>query len=56
MTLDLSNLEVPGDEVTYFNFLASHDGIGINPIRGIVPEEKILDMVGNLEKEGDKSI
>ncbi len=45
-------LDTPTDEVTYFNFLASHDGIGINPIRGIVPEEKILDMVGNLEKDG----
>ena len=47
-----SNLEVPGDEVTYFNFLASHDGIGINPVRGIIEEEKILEMVKNLEKEG----
>ncbi|MBP9479426.1 MAG: sugar phosphorylase [Sebaldella sp.] len=45
-------LDTPTDKVTYFNFLASHDGIGINPIRGIIPEEKILDMVGNLEKEG----
>ena len=47
-----SNLEVPGDEVTYFNFLASHDGIGINPVRGIIEEEEILEMVRNLEKEG----
>ena len=38
-----SNLEVPGDEVTYFNFLASHDGIGINPVRGIIEEEEILE-------------
>ena len=47
-----SNLEVPSDEVTYFNFLASHDGIGINPVRGIIEEEKILGMVKNLEQEG----
>ena len=47
-----SNLEVPDDEVTYFNFLASHDGIGINPVRGIIEEEEILEMVRNLEKEG----
>ena len=47
-----SNLKVPGDEVTYFNFLASHDGIGINPVRGIIEEEEILEMVRNLEKEG----
>lgn len=37
---------------TYFNFLASHDGIGMNPLRGIIPEEEILSMITGLEKEG----
>lgn len=37
---------------TYFNFLASHDGIGMNPLRGLVPEEEILVMIAGLEKEG----
>jgi hypothetical protein len=27
-------------EVTFFNFLASHDGIGLNPARGILPTRR----------------
>jgi len=37
---------------TWFNFLASHDGIGLNPLRGILPEEDILHLVNNLQDEG----
>ncbi|MGB7801618.1 MAG: sugar phosphorylase [Buttiauxella sp.] len=37
---------------TWFNFLASHDGIGLNPLRGILPEEDILQLVNNLQDEG----
>ncbi|MDZ7905223.1 MAG: hypothetical protein U5N55_05175 [Cypionkella sp.] len=29
-------LEAPSDRTTFFNFLASHDGIGMNPARGIL--------------------
>ncbi|MBA3925654.1 alpha-amylase family glycosyl hydrolase [Listeria rustica] len=46
------DLELPGEDATFFNFLASHDGIGLNPIRGILPEEEILALVADLEKEG----
>ena len=34
-------LQLPSRQVTFFNFLASHDGIGINPARGILPQEGI---------------
>lgn len=34
-------LTLPSDKVTFFNFLASHDGIGLNPLRGILPEAEI---------------
>ncbi|MFP9042150.1 sugar phosphorylase, partial [Enterococcus faecalis] len=37
---------------TFFNFLASHDGIGLNPVRGILPEKTILELVEQLKKEG----
>ncbi|WP_088839033.1 alpha-amylase family glycosyl hydrolase [Listeria sp. ILCC792] len=47
-----SEIETPFKQTTYFNFLASHDGIGLNPIRGIVPEEEILALVKLLEDEG----
>ena len=37
---------------TWFNFLASHDGIGLNPLRGILPEDEILALVADLQQEG----
>ncbi|WKA59442.1 sugar phosphorylase [Planococcus shenhongbingii] len=41
-----------GKETAFYNFLASHDGIGLNPIRGIIPENKIIEMAEALKKEG----
>jgi glycosidase len=37
----VSDLVLPSNKVTFFNFLASHDGIGINPVRGILSEMEI---------------
>lgn len=45
-------LKLPSPKTTWFNFLSSHDGIGLNPLRGILPEEKILTLVGKLQEEG----
>jgi sucrose phosphorylase len=39
-------------KTTWFNFLASHDGIGLNPLRGILPESEILSLVEKLQAEG----
>lgn len=44
-------LKLPSDKVTFFNFLASHDGIGVNPVRGIVPEGEIDDLVRHLQEK-----
>lgn len=38
-------LELPSREVTFFNFLASHDGIGLNPARGLLTPEEIDALV-----------
>ena len=38
-------LELPSDRVTFFNFLASHDGIGMNPARGILDQDEIDALV-----------
>jgi len=35
------SLMLPSDRVTFFNFLASHDGIGLNPARGILSDAEI---------------
>lgn len=32
-----SDLKLPSEQTTFFNFLASHDGVGLNPVRGILP-------------------
>lgn len=45
-------IEPFSDETTFFNFLASHDGIGLNPIRGIVDEEEIDELVEITKRRG----
>ena len=46
------SLALPSTKTTWFNFLASHDGIGLNPLRGILPESEILSLVEKLQHEG----
>jgi sucrose phosphorylase len=46
------SLELPSDQVAFFNFLASHDGIGLNPLRGILPEAEIEQVVQRAQAHG----
>lgn len=46
------SLALPSRETTWFNFLASHDGIGLNPLRGLLPEDEIMKLVTELQQEG----
>lgn len=46
------SLALPSTKTTWFNFLASHDGIGLNPLRGILPESEVLSLVEKLQQEG----
>ncbi|HGY3717421.1 TPA: sugar phosphorylase [Citrobacter gillenii] len=46
------SLVLPSRETTWFNFLASHDGIGLNPLRGLLAEDEILQLVTELQQEG----
>ncbi len=39
------SLELPSTGVTFFNFLASHDGIGLNPARGILSKPELDGLV-----------
>jgi sucrose phosphorylase len=36
-----ANLENPSSQATFFNFIASHDGIGVRPAEGILSPEQI---------------
>jgi hypothetical protein len=41
-----TGLGTPSPGTTFFNFLASHDGIGLNPARGLLTEEEVEALVG----------
>lgn len=41
-------LTLPSDKTTFFNFLASHDGIGLNPARGILSNADIDSLVNKV--------
>lgn len=45
-------LALPSDEATFFNFLASHDGIGLTPARGILPASAIAALVERIQRSG----
>lgn len=38
-------LDVPSEQTAFFNFLASHDGIGITPVKGILKDAQINTMI-----------
>jgi len=47
-----ATLKIPAPQVTFFNFLASHDGIGVNPARGLLSEEQISGLVSAAQERG----
>lgn len=40
------------DQTSFFNFTASHDGIGVQPARGILTEAEITALVNRVEAHG----
>lgn len=47
-----AELSLPSSQTTFFNFLASHDGIGINPARGILSDAEIDAVVVRVVQHG----
>lgn len=45
-----AGLEVREQPVTFFNFLASHDGIGVTPAHGILSETEIESMISEVKR------
>lgn len=37
---------------TYFNFTASHDGIGVRPLEGLIPDKELENLVEGIRKKG----
>jgi sucrose phosphorylase len=49
-----ASLRRPGDRAAFFNFLASHDGIGLNPARGILAPDEIEALVQRCLRHGGR--
>ena len=47
-----SSLEMPSNKVCFFNFTASHDGIGMRPLQGIISVEEIMKIAKRAENHG----
>ncbi|MGI9429731.1 MAG: alpha-amylase family glycosyl hydrolase [Bythopirellula sp.] len=48
----LKDLENPPPGTTYFNFTASHDGIGVRPLEGHVAADRLQRIVDQVEEQG----
>ena len=48
----LQGLSEPGTGMTYFNFTASHDGVGVRPLEGLAPPERLDGLVEAVEARG----
>ncbi|MBI2956929.1 MAG: alpha-glucosidase C-terminal domain-containing protein, partial [Acidobacteria bacterium] len=47
-----ASLQPVSDTATYFNFLDSHDGVGVLPVKNLVPREEIELLVDHVRAHG----
>ena len=47
-----AHLEPPPPGCTYFNFTASHDGIGVRPLEGLLPETEFAALLERMTQKG----
>ncbi|MBE0700852.1 MAG: sugar phosphorylase [Acholeplasmataceae bacterium] len=50
----LGHLFLPSESVTYFNFLSSHDGIGLRAVEDILSENEIANLIESVTHQGGK--
>jgi glycosidase len=50
----LGTLAPPSQQTTFFNFTASHDGIGMRPLEGIVPAERVDRLAEIVRAQGGR--
>ena len=48
----LEDLDPPPPGCTFFNFTASHDGVGVRPLEGLVPEVRFANLVNAMGDRG----
>ena len=49
-----ANLAPPAKGCYFLNFTASHDGVGVRPLEGILPKEEVLSLAKEVEGKGGK--
>ncbi len=49
-----STLQTPAPAATFFNFTASHDGIGVRPATGLLSEQDIEQMLDTVQRHGGR--
>lgn len=52
LRLWLSQQATPSPETTFLNFLGGHDGIGVRPVEGILPQPDIYNLVTQVQAHG----
>lgn len=48
----INSLSTPSDKTTFFNFAASHDGIGVRPLEGILDNSALEMLTNKVEQRG----
>ena len=49
-----STLHTPSPQTTFFNFMASHDGVGLRPLEGILPRAEVTAMAERVLAHGGR--
>ncbi|MBK8025831.1 MAG: sugar phosphorylase [Chloroflexi bacterium] len=50
----INSLPAPTEHTTFFNFTASHDGIGVRPVEGILSADELAQMIDHVEANGGR--
>ncbi len=50
----LKTLKTPSKQTTFFNFTASHDGIGVRPLEGLVSAERVEQLADVVRRHGGR--
>ncbi len=50
----LNTLETSSDTTAFFNFTASHDGIGVRPVEGILTPDELMRLISHVEANGGR--
>lgn len=54
LTAWAATLETPSDATTFFNFSASHDGIGVRPVTGLLSADALQALVDGVQARGGR--